>query len=68
MDDLILTRNLVAQGFSAAEITQLARRDDLVRLRRGAYVTASPPDLLGADGEPLPPRDLHADHRRRRDR
>ena len=64
MDDLILTHDLVAQGFTAAEITRLSRRDDLVRLRRGAYLTKSPPELLGADGKALPPRDLHADHRR----
>lgn len=62
MDDLILTRDLVAQGFTAADLSQLARRDDLVRLRRGAYVAKSPPEL--ADALTSPARELHAEHRR----
>lgn len=63
MDDLILTSELAARGFSVADLTQLARRDDLVRLRRGAYVTRTPPELLGAEGDSSS-RDLYAEHRR----
>lgn len=64
MDDLILTRDLVAQGYSMADITRLARRDDLVRLRRGAYVAKPPADPAEPQGGNLSHRDLHAEHRR----
>jgi predicted transcriptional regulator of viral defense system len=35
--NVILTRELTGQGFTAAEIARLERDGDLVRLRRGAY-------------------------------
>lgn len=40
-DAPVLTRDLLAAGFSPAEVARLARSGELVRLRRGAYRPAS---------------------------
>lgn len=58
MDELILTRDLTAQGFSTDEIKRLVRRGDLVHIRRGAYERHR--DRSDTDD----PYDLRAPHRR----
>ena len=40
----LLTRDLVAAGYSAAELAQLRRAGDLVHLRRGAWLSGDPGD------------------------
>lgn len=45
MDDISLTRTLLAQGFDHAELGRMQRRGELSRVRRGAY-----------SSEPLPER------------
>jgi predicted transcriptional regulator of viral defense system len=42
MEPVILTRNLTARGFDAHELARMQRRGELVRVRRGAYVSAQP--------------------------
>lgn len=42
MEPVILTRDLTARGFDAHELARMRRRGELVRVRRGAYVSAQP--------------------------
>jgi hypothetical protein len=45
MDDIKLTRTLIAEGYNHDDLRRLQQRSELVRLRRGAYATESSPDL-----------------------
>jgi hypothetical protein len=38
-----LSRDLVEQGYSYMELARMARKDELVRVRRGAYADPEPP-------------------------
>lgn len=44
MDDITLTRTLLAQGFGHAELLRMQRRGELSRVRRGAYATGPIPE------------------------
>jgi hypothetical protein len=41
--DPVLRRDLVSDGYTDDELARLVRSGDLTRLRRGAYLTATPP-------------------------
>jgi hypothetical protein len=45
MHDIKLTRALLAEGYNHDDLRRLQQRSELVRVRRGAYVTESRPDL-----------------------
>ncbi len=45
MDDIKLTRALLAEGYNHDDLRRLQQRSELVRVRRGAYATESSPDL-----------------------
>ncbi|MBM7807432.1 hypothetical protein JOD57_003269 [Geodermatophilus bullaregiensis] len=45
---VVLRRDALDQGFSDDEIGRLTRRQDWVRLRRGAYLDGAPPDGAAA--------------------
>jgi hypothetical protein len=45
MNDIKLTRALLAEGYNHDDLRRLQRRSELVRVRRGAYATESSPDL-----------------------
>ena len=57
--ELLVTRDLTRQGFSADEIRRMVRRGELARIRRGAYVRDHP----SADGD-ADPYDLRTPHLR----
>lgn len=48
MDRIVLTDELNRQGYAGTEIETLVRNGDLVRVRRGAYVTGPEPTPPGA--------------------
>lgn len=58
MDDLILTKELIARGFSTDEIRRMVGRGEIGRVRRGAYAL----ELPGKD--PSDPYDLRTPHLR----
>src|SRR5215207_6229199 len=45
MHDIKLIRALLAEGYNHDDLRRLQQRSELVRVRRGAYVTVSRPDL-----------------------
>ena len=45
MDEILLTRALIAQGFNYDDLGRLNRRRELTRVRRGAYAAAGGDDL-----------------------
>ncbi len=45
MDDIKLTRTLIAEGYNHDDLKRLQLRNELVRVRRGAYVTEGSPNL-----------------------
>ena len=45
MDDIKLTRTLIAEGYNHDDLKRLQQRNELVRVRRGAYATEASPDL-----------------------
>ena len=45
MNDIKLTRALLAEGYNHDDLRRLQQRSELVRVRRGAYATESRPDL-----------------------
>jgi hypothetical protein len=45
MDDIKLTRALLAEGYNHDDLRRLQQRSELVRVRRGAYTTESSADL-----------------------
>ena len=47
MDRILLTRELGRQGYHGTEIETMVRQGDLVRLRRGAYLTGPAPSAPG---------------------
>lgn len=59
MDDLILTKDLYARGFSTDEIRRMVRRGELARVRRGAYARERPGVV-----DPSDPYDLRTPHLR----
>ena len=44
MDDILLTRALIAEGYDPDELARLLRRGELTRIRRGAYARPSDPE------------------------
>ncbi|GAB3765145.1 hypothetical protein [Microlunatus parietis] len=44
MSEVVMARQLVAAGFRPSEIARLVRRRELIRIRRGGYVTDEPED------------------------
>ncbi|MDN5771204.1 MAG: hypothetical protein L0H24_09955 [Microlunatus sp.] len=60
MNELLLTRDLTQQGFNTDEIGRLARRGDLTRVRRGAYLRRA----AAATGDPTDPDDFQSAHLR----
>jgi hypothetical protein len=59
MDDLILTKELNARGFSTDEIRRMVGRGELARVRRGAYARGRPGAADSSD-----PHDLRTPHLR----
>lgn len=49
MDDIRLTRTLLAQDFDHNEIARLNRRGDLTRIQRGAYALPPPGEAIRED-------------------
>jgi hypothetical protein len=45
MDDIKLTRALLASGYNHDDLRRLQQRSELVRVRRGTYATESSLDL-----------------------
>ena len=45
MDDIKLTRALLAEGYNHDDLRRLRRRSELIRVRRGAYATECGSDL-----------------------
>jgi hypothetical protein len=45
MDDIKLTRDLLAEGYNHDDLRRLQRRSELVRVRRGTYASESSTDL-----------------------
>lgn len=44
MSEVVMARQLAAEGFRPSEIARLVRRRELIRVRRGGYVTEVPDD------------------------
>ena len=44
MERILLTKDLTARGYAANEIETMVRVGELIRLRRGAYVSGAVPD------------------------
>ena len=49
MSDVILTSQLTRDGFRPGEIARLARRGELVHLRRGAWTHSDGPEAISVD-------------------
>jgi hypothetical protein len=45
MDDIKLTRALIAEGYNHDDLRRLQRESELIRVRRGAYAGSDKPDL-----------------------
>jgi hypothetical protein len=49
VDHIKLTRTLIAEGYNHDDLKRLQQRNELVRVRRGAYATEGSPDLTIED-------------------
>jgi hypothetical protein len=49
MDDIVLTRTLVGQGFDDRDLVRMRRDGTLVPVRRGAYVRERPAERTRAE-------------------